>query len=53
MDVKHHVYLLTVYVKDDNTLSLTRSIGAADVVVFVVVDAVDVHCLDLSYVQFT
>ena len=45
--------LRRVYVKDDTTLSLTRSIGAADVVVFVVVDAVDGHYLNLRNVQFT
>ena len=46
--------LRTVYISDDNTLNLTRSTGAdSDVVVVVVVEAVDVHCLDLSYVQFT
>ena len=46
-------WLRRVYVKDDTTLSLTRSIGAADVVVFVVVDAVDGHYLNLRNVQFT
>ena len=46
--------LRTVYISDDNTLNLTRSTGAdSDVVVFVVVGAAGVHCLDLSYVQFT
>ena len=46
--------LRTVYISDDNTLNLTRSTGAdSDVVVFVVVGDVGVHCLDLSYVQFT
>ena len=46
--------LRTVYVKDDTILSLTRGTDAADaVVVFVVVDVVDGHYLNLSYVQFT